>query len=286
MPSLPPHLAEKLLQLCHGETIAASKMKHEIISNLVNEGIIIEYRQGRTKSSLQIPHPEQLADYLQNHFGIGDLEAYIETARQQEVNRSDLVIASSDSKMRQVRTFKGFMVNSYEPVEGSINDNPYIINPATGTFVFISDYESFIPAQGITIVGIENPENFSRIHLQQELFAGLRPLFVCRYPQNQSKDLLKWLQMIPNPYLHFGDFDFAGIGIYLNEYKTHLKNRASFFIPQNIEELINRYGNRERYDVQKVNFDRSVVDEDGLVNLMAALDKYKKGLDQEVMIRV
>jgi len=35
-------------------------------------------------------------------------------------------------------------------------------------------------------------------------------LFVSRYPQTQSKDLLNWLQSIPNPYLHFGDFDLTG----------------------------------------------------------------------------
>ena len=45
-------------------------------------------------------------------------------------------------------------------------------------------------------------------------------LFVCRYPQ--SNDLIKWLQSIPNRYLHFGDLDFAGINIYLNEFKKYL----------------------------------------------------------------
>ncbi|MCA6071324.1 MAG: hypothetical protein LE168_02900 [Endomicrobium sp.] len=66
----------------------------------------------------------------------------------------------------------------------------------------------------------------------------MRPLFVSRYPQNQSKDLIKWLQSIPNNYLHFGDFDFAGIGIYLNEYKKYLTDKAMFLIPENIEKFI------------------------------------------------
>ena len=92
-----------------------------------------------------------------------------------------------------------------------------MLYPTEGTFQFIYDYERFILPADITIVGIENPENFRQISQQQYLFKDIKPLFVCRYPQNQSKDLLKWLQSIPNSYLHFGDFDLAGIGIYLNE---------------------------------------------------------------------
>ena len=39
------------------------------------------------------------------------------------------------------------------------------------------------------------------------------------------------MKSIPNNYLHFGDFDLAGIGIYVNEYKCHLSNKSSFYIP-------------------------------------------------------
>ncbi|MFO7823917.1 MAG: hypothetical protein R6V72_08245, partial [Cyclobacterium sp.] len=48
---------------------------------------------------------------------------------------------------------------------------------------------------------------------------------------NQSKDLIKWISSIPNNYLHFGDFDMSGIGIYLNEYKKHFPIKSQFFIP-------------------------------------------------------
>ena len=73
------------------------------------------------------------------------------------------------------------------------------------------------------------------------------------------------MQTIPNPYLHFGDLDFAGIGIYLNEFKKHL-------------------GNRELYDNQKSNFDERDI-ENSLKVLIESIHEYKKGLEQEVLIK-
>ena len=104
------------------------------------------------------------------------------------------------------------------------------------------------------------------------------------YPQNQSKDLIKWLQTIPNNYIHFGDLDFDGIGIYLNEYKKYLGDRATFFVPENIEQLIEINGNRDLFYKQKISFDKSKMTEEKLIKFLKLLYKYKKGLEQEILI--
>ena len=213
------------------------------------------------------------------------MEKYIETLKLTDFKRTDLTEVSSNSKLKKVRTFKGFLVNSYWPIQARINGNSIFINPEVGTFTFISDFESFEIPDDITIVGIENPENFRYIEKQKYLFENIKPLFICRYPQNQHKDLIKWLQTIPNPYLHFGDLDFAGIGIYLNEFKKHLGNRATFFIPSNAEELLERYGNRELYDNQKRNFSMEEIEEIKLNQLITMIHEYKRGLEQEVFIK-
>ena len=175
------------------------------------------------------------------------------------------------------------MVNRFIPISATLNGKPHTINPAPGIFQFIYDFEDFIPKKGITIVGIENPENFRHIEKQQYLFQHIRPLFVSRYPQNQSKDLIKWLQSIPNKYLHFGDFDFAGIGIYLNEFKKYLGDKAEFFIPENIEDLIKNFGNKNCYDIQKINFNVKDIYEKKLLELIEMIHRNKKGLEQEVL---
>lgn len=280
---LPVHIAEKLLQLLHGDTVPSSAAKHAIIEDLIAEGII--ERRGRIQKTLFISNKNVFQIYLQSKYSIFDLAQYIQMIKQPNVSRSQLVAASSDSKLKAIRTFKGFLVNSFLPLKASINGAEVTLNSTDGIFHFIYDYEHFIIPSDVTVVGIENPENFREIGKQRYLFEDLNPLFVSRYPQNQSKDLLKWLLPISNNYLHFGDFDLAGIGIYLNEYKKYLADRASFLIPDNIEETIARYGNRSRYNNQKENFDISSLKEKKLLTLIEIIHKYKKGLDQEVFIK-
>jgi len=280
---VPVHIAEKLLQLSQGESIPSSAAKHSLIEDLVLEGII--ERKGRIQKSLLVPNNKALHTYLQSKCSINDLQQYIQVSKKQEVTRTELVVATSDSKHTGVRSFKGFLVNSYSPIQATLNGKQITINPVDGTFQFIYDYEKFTLSPDIKIVGIENPSNFRHIDKQKYLFSDIKPLFLSRYPQNQSKDLIKWLQKIPNNYLHFGDFDFAGIGIYLNEFKKHLADKASFFVPDNIDELLKEFGNKKRYDEQKINFDSKAISEAKLLKLIDTIHKRRKGLDQEILIK-
>lgn len=279
---IPVHIAEKLLQLLQGKGIPSSLAKHSLIEDLVLEGII--ERKGRIKKSLLLSDSKALLSYLQNNCSIKDLQQYIQITKEENVLRSDLVTASSDSKLIKIRTFKGFLINCYFPIQATLNGKQVTLNPVSGTFQFIYDFEKLILSPDITIVGIENPENFRHIDKQKYLFSDIKPLFVSRYPQNQSKDLIKWLKSIPNSYLHFGDFDFAGIGIYLNEFKKHLADRTIFFVPENIDKLIADNGNKQRYDEQTINFEVKSIRENKLLQLINTIHKYRKGLDQEILI--
>lgn len=275
-------LAQKLLKLMNGEKIAASKLRHSIVDDLIKEGIL--HKPGKRNSIIQLANRELLILYLQNHYQINNLELYVFELTKEETSRTDLITVANDSKVKYTRSFKGFLVNSYIPIKATLNNIETIISPNVGTFNFIYDFENFEIENDVTIVGVENPTNFRYIEKQQHLFADIKPLFVSRYPQNQSKDLIKWLRKIHNSYLHFGDFDFAGINIYVNEFQKYLSDKSSFFIPPNIDELIVNYGNKERYNVQKINFDINSVQEQSLNDLIKAIHKYKKGLDQEIFI--
>jgi len=280
---LPLSIAEKLLLLIGGEKIASGTLKHPIVAELIEDGILL--RPGKRRSNILLVDEQQLKLYLLNHYSIDDLEKYIEVIKKEDLIRADLVAVSTDSKSKAIRSFKGFLVNCYEPIPSTLNGVSYIVNPVLGTFSFIYDFGTFIPAADVTIVGIENPENFRYIERQRYLFSGLKPLFVSRYPQNQSKDQVKWLKKIPNNYLHFGDFDFAGIGIYLNEFRKHLGSKASFFIPENIDELIQKFGSLTRYNVQGINFNIDNIEEPNLLKLIGLIHRQKKGLDQEILIK-
>lgn len=279
---IPLQIAEKLLLLSQGETIASSKAKHAVVDELTEERIVVS--TGRIQKKLLIPNKQALHLYLHNKYGINDLEKYIAINKKDHVRREEHISVSSDSKNSHVRTFKGFLVNCFSPVQCTLRGESITLNPANGMFQFVYDFEEFLPSQSVTIVGVENAENFRYVEKQQSLFQHIQPLFVSRYPQTQSKDLLSWLQSIPNNYLHFGDFDFAGIGIYINEFKKYLDQKATFYIPENIEELLKTYGNTLLYDRQKITFSESDIQEEHLLKLVELIHTYKKGLEQEILI--
>jgi hypothetical protein len=281
---IPISIAENLILLRDGEKVPASKIQHNVVNEMLDNGILKKRILGRSKSLIYLPEKQVLDVFLQNHYGISDLQRYVEVLKTEKLTRADAIAVSSNSKLKRVRTFKGFLVNCYNPVQAKINGKETVINPIEGTFQFIYDFEHFEIPQEITVVGIENPENFRHIDKQKYLFENIEPLFVSRYPQNRSKDLIKWIQSIPNRYLHFGDFDVAGIGIYLNEYKKYLCDKAKFFVPKNIEYLISKYGNKDLYNKQKMSCDKKEITEEKLLELLEILKSLKKGLEQEILI--
>ena len=280
---IPVQIAQKILQLSKGDALNSSVARHAVMDELIAERIV--ERTGRIQKKLQLVNRNALLLFLQNKYGINDLEKYVEISLKNNVQRSDLVEVSSYSKLKNIRTFKGFLINSYIPINAILNGNEITLNFTEGIFQFIYDFENFIPNENVTIIGIENAENFRWIAKQKYLFKDIEPLFVSRYPQSQSKDLVKWLQSIPNNYLHFGDFDFAGIGIYVNEFKKHLLDKATFFIPENIEKLVVKHGNKTNYDRQKINFKIENISEEKLIKLVKNLHQYKCGLEQEIFIK-
>lgn len=280
---LPISIVEKLVSIQNGEKIPFSKLKHSIIEAMLDNGILKTQIQGRSKKLIYISNKNALVYYLKNHFGIDSLEKYAEGFKRENLSRADAIDISSNSKLKSIRTFKGFLVNCFQPLECLLNNKSIIIQPDEGSFTFIYDFENFTLNDNITIVGIENPENFRHIQKQRKLFEDIQPLFVSRYPQ--TKDLIKWLQKIPNNYLHFGDFDFAGLNIYFNEYKKHLQDTATFFLPLNIEKLLSTKGNRDNYNKQSIQFDKRQVVEENVLTLIRLIEKYKKGLEQEILAK-
>ncbi|WP_435135301.1 DUF7281 domain-containing protein [Formosa sp. A9] len=280
---LPLKIAKVLVRLINGESIPNSLSKGKVIDELVSENII--YRKGKHKKYLELINKSGLQNYLENQLQINDLNKYISALENEHSTRSEFVKITTDSKKSKERAFKGFLVNSYDSIKAELNNENITLNPPKGSFVFIHDYESFQVPKEITIVGVENTKNFSQIYEQQYLFKNINPLFISRYPQNQNKDFITWMKSIPNNYLHFGDFDIAGIGIYLNEYKKHLHGKASFFIPENIKSDLKTNGNRERFDSQKINFNLNKLQETKLLDLIKLIQIEKKGLDQEYYIQ-
>lgn len=275
-------LLEKLLALAAGNALPASALKGDWFREMLQEGILITIQHGSRKSFRAV-NASSLRSFVKEKYNIDSLEACRDMLSDGDYSRAALVQQTGDSKFIPRRTFRGFLVNSYEVINARLNNLPFQIRPIEGAYTFVYDYASFSVPEEVVIVGIENSENFRYIPRQRDFFAkeiaGDVPLlFVSRYPQNG--DLVRWLASISNRYVHFGDLDLAGLHIFQSEFYKQLGARASFLIPEDYELRIMN-GSPERYNAQSRKFRNMPVLDKRIVPLLECIHRYHRGYDQE-----
>lgn len=280
-------LIDKLIRLREGESLPASQLKGDWVEEMVRDGALIRTSH-RSRRTLFAPNADALCKALASvDERYTDLELLRNTLLSENTSRSEQASVSGNSKLVMVRSCPGFPVNSYEPIPCMLNGREFVVNPAEGSFVFVADWHTFEIPEDVIVVGIENMENFRMIRQQREFFEQCigvhRLLFVSRYPQ--STDLRSWLQAVPNRYIHFGDFDLAGINIFLTEFHAHLGDRSSFLIPSDIEQRLSK-GSTERYNDQYRKFNNMNVYIPEVQHLIDIINKHHRCYDQEGYINL
>ena len=280
-------ISASIQALISGETVAGSKLSKGLLTELMNEGLLQITTHGSRKS-YRARDIEALIRYL-----IDKDENYRILEVEECGSRSSMAADTGNSKLVMVRSCPGFPINSYEPIECSLGDKRFVVNPQEGSFVFVTDWEIFTIPNDVIVIGIENMENFRMIRKQRHLFEeylhrhGLpqKSLFVSRYPQ--SSDLRKWLTSVSNKYLHFGDFDLAGIHIFLSEFQKYLgEERTYYLIPDDISSRLKKKGSTKRYDDQHLRFKEINTDVEALQQLIDLINRERKGYDQEGYINL
>ena len=269
-------ISSSILALISGEQVAGSKLSSKLLDELMAEGLLLVVAHGSRKS-YRARDTEVLKRYL-----IDKDESYRMLDVTVVDSRASLAEETGNSKLLSVRSCPGFPINSYEPIESLLNGETFVVNPPEGSFVFIDDWNHFSIPEDIVVVGIENMENFRMIRRQRKLFESIlgdkQLLFVSRYPQ--STDLRSWLLTIPNKYVHFGDFDLAGIHIFLKEFHKYLGGRSTYLIPLDIEQRLTK-GSQDRYNNQYGKYHTLLCDIPHLQSLIDLINQYHRGYDQE-----
>lgn len=267
-----------LQALLKGETLAWSAINNELLQLLIDEQLVT-IKTHRSRKTIYTHDADNLQSFLEQYFEELRSFDWSKDAISIASSRAELAADSGNSKSVMLRSCPGFMVNSFDPIPARLGDREIVIAPVEGTMLFVADWEHFAIPENVLVVGVENMENFRRVREQRQLFPTNQPLlFVSRYPQ--STDLRQWLTQIPNKYLHFGDFDLAGMHIYDTEFYKHLGERASFFIPDDIEARICK-GSAERYDDQYMKFKNYMPSDARLVSLLTLINRYHRCYDQE-----
>lgn len=274
-------ISASIQALMAGEQVAGSKLNGNLLSELMAEGLLLVIARGSRKS-YRARDIEALKRYL-----IDKDESFRMLEANAADSRASMAAETGNSKLVSVRSCPGFPINSYEPIECSLHGKPFMVNPQEGSFLFVTDWETFVIPEELIVMGIENMENFRMIRQQRSFFEDYlkahgmsgKILFVSRYPQ--SLDLRKWLTSIPNHYIHFGDYDLAGINIFLSEFQQYIgKDRSSFLIPDDIE-LRLKSGSKSRYDEQYNRFKDMKSDSQEIQHLIELIHQERKGYDQE-----
>lgn len=275
-------LLDRLVTLRDGGRVPTSSLPGELVARLHADGVLVRMAQG-SRSQMRVPNRQAFLRALANISPeLRDLDKS-RTLLATTATRAAQAADTGDSKLRMSRTWTGFPVNCYETIEVTIGGETRVLEPTKGMGMIVFDWQTFLIPADVVVVGIENVENFVRIHDQRPFFERLLPgerlLFVSRYPQNG--DLRRWLaEVVPNRYAHFGDFDLAGISIFLSEFHKHLPGRSSFLIPPDIESRIAQ-GSTERYDAQYSRFRNLTTDIPALRQLIDTIRRYRRCYDQE-----
>lgn len=278
-------LIQAFASLRSGETVPSGRFPADLTAELLAEGGVASIIHG-SRTSMKVVSMRAFDVFLRSQGLQPDQLQETAEVLSEPTTRAAQVQMLGDSKAVAVRSCPGFPVNVIAPLSVRLGGRKLLLCPCPGSFLYISDFMEFRIPSNTIVVGVENMENFRLPERQEavweqirEPFEGVPPLLlVSRYPQ--SKDLVTWLQTIPNPYVHFGDFDLAGIHIYLTEFNRHLGDRSAFFIPEDIEQRLSA-GSRERYLVQFERFGKMDIPDPRVKPLANLLHRYQKGYDQE-----
>ena len=281
-------LIQAFAALRQGETVPFSRFPTEWLDEILSEGGVTSIVRGSRKS-LKVISRAAFDVYLRSKGLQPDKLGETLSVLSGADSRAQQVQLLGDSKAVAVRSCPGFPVNVIGPLSVRLGERKLLLCPCPGSFLYISDFLQFrIPTNAI-VVGVENMENSRLPERQATVWEEIRDQFggdgvpplllVSRYPQ--SRDLVSWLQEIPNFYVHFGDFDLAGIHIYLTEFYRYLgPDRSAFFVPADIEQRL-AMGSRERYQTQFERFGKMDVPDARLLPLVSLIHRHQKGYDQE-----
>lgn len=120
--------ARKVARMLNGESVGYSSFPASLAEELLAEGVLVQSSYGR-RGSYRICDVEGCRTFLAQRYSIsGSLEEWIEMmSRQEAVSRAEQVAMAGNSKVRKTRGFKGFLVNSYVPIEASLCEEVFVI---------------------------------------------------------------------------------------------------------------------------------------------------------------
>jgi hypothetical protein len=180
------------------------------------------------------------------------------------------------------------MINVLDKLEVTCNDKKQYFYAMEGMGLFIHYTSKLQLDDEVIVVGVENPQVVWYINKYKHLFNKEKKyLFLC-ISEYKTTYQYKWLESFLGEYLHFGDFDLAGINIYLNTIVPKLKNckSHSYLIPDDIYEKIKKRNYQKDYSNQTRYLNIESKFEPKLQELISFIKDTKSTFEQETLKEV
>ena len=240
-----------LLKLKQNKELNYSQIPKKLLQTLKEEGLINII--GTSKKKVVI----------NEYFNI----VYKDIEKISSANSRSELSKISNSELKQISPMSGFFVN------GICKLDNIILPIASKSALFLKKLPKI--EQNITVVVVENFENMLS---PTNIFDKKDILFIYR-----NKALLDILQDLDNEIFYFGDFDLAGVSIYLNELLVRNKN-IKLFIPKDIKMLLDKFGSHKLYKKQFAKYKNLKSDIKEVQDLIDTLHSTQKSLEQEWFI--
>lgn len=270
----------RLKRLLDGEQLPSSQLNTVFFEDLLKEGYLMVVPKGKNRSVVVAKNKEYLAKHISQQWQIKDLDEYVSFREGPSPTRIEVQNVLGDTKAMNVVSYQGFLVTAYDEIDYVLHGQTGHLPLIDGSMLHVFDYEDFTVPRDVTIVYVENFTPFRYISRYRHLLEkGTRYLFISRY--GTSSAINDWLKRVPNRYLHFGDFDLDGIRIYQKFYDEIGPERASFLVPNDIEERIRTKGNSNLFYTQERRNDGYEVTDPRLLKLASIIREYHAGYEQE-----
>ena len=213
---------------------------------------------------------------------IEDLDYFIEEENEPK-SRDEIAENYSHTKRVESKSFNGLMISVFDKLEVNYNDKKQYFYPLEGSGLFLHYTSKLQLDDDVIVVGVENPQVVWYINNYKHLFENDKKyLFLC-ISEYKTTYQYKWLESFSGEYLHFGDFDLAGINIYLNTILPRLKKvkSHSFLIPKNIYEIIKKKNYMLDYSNQTKYLNITSKEDKNLQKLIEFIKSHKITIEQE-----
>ena len=260
---------------------SAKFVNKKIIEQLRLNGAIKTSRQTPKREIVYLLKAQNIFLFLKNNTynidSIQDIDTFLQEVVETQASRDTIQKWQQNGKRHKSDSLRGLYVSSLEDVVIQVDAKDFRVLPTNGIGYFLFYTQKIEVTPETIIVGVENYQVIWFAQKYREFFNKKNTLFVV-----SNSFMWEWIEGLENEYIHFGDYDLAGINIYLNTIVPRLRKckKHSMFIPQNIEQLIKEHGDRELYE-QQVSYKNLVVNNSDISRLKDIICHYKKSLEQE-----